>query len=173
MHNTARSQDFMSERAITGRHVLYGLIAFFGLIFAVNGVFLYQALSTHTGVVANEPYRKGLAYNDRIAADLVQTGSGWTDGIALSEGADRLEFKLTDRDSRPVTGLAVTARIGRPSTVAHDRQYDLRETAPGRYAASFDRLDTGTWQADIEARQLKSSGEETVWRSRKRLWLKP
>ena len=48
---------------LDGRHVLMMLFAFFGVIFAVNGYFLFSALSTHTGVVAVEPYRKGLAYN--------------------------------------------------------------------------------------------------------------
>ncbi len=57
------------DGALTGRHVLLIFLAFFGSIFAVNGWFLYSALSTHTGVVAVEPYRKGLAYNERIARD--------------------------------------------------------------------------------------------------------
>ena len=54
---------------LNGRHVLIGLLLFFGTIFAVNGYFMFVALSTYTGVVADEPYRKGLAYNARIAAD--------------------------------------------------------------------------------------------------------
>ena len=57
---------------IQGWHVLVGMIVFFGIIFAVNGVFLVSALNTHTGIVSQQPYRKGLDYNARIAADARQ-----------------------------------------------------------------------------------------------------
>ena len=58
----------MAEGVITGRHVLIGMLVFFGVILGVNGMFLYSALSTYTGVVSDEPYRKGLNYNERIEA---------------------------------------------------------------------------------------------------------
>jgi len=71
-------------QGLRGRHVLFAFLGFFGVIFAVNGVFLYAALSTHTGVVANEPYRKGLNYNQRIAAFQAQEQLGWAEDDARS-----------------------------------------------------------------------------------------
>ena len=41
--------------------MLWAFLAFFGTVFAVNGAMIYAAVSTYTGLVANEPYRKGLA----------------------------------------------------------------------------------------------------------------
>ena len=61
--------------------MLVAFIAFFGTIFLVNGTLIYEAISTHTGLVANEPYRKGLAYNERIAADERQARLGWTETL--------------------------------------------------------------------------------------------
>ena len=52
----AMNRREQGQGGLTGRHVLYTFIAFFGIIFAVNGVFLYSALKTNTGVVAIEPY---------------------------------------------------------------------------------------------------------------------
>ena len=46
---------------LRGHHVLAGFLAFFGVVLAVNGAMIYSAISTHTGLVAIEPYRKGLA----------------------------------------------------------------------------------------------------------------
>ena len=43
---------------IRGRHVLIGFLVFFGLIFLVNGVFLYSALTTFGGGEKGSPYRK-------------------------------------------------------------------------------------------------------------------
>ena len=45
---------------LRGHHVLAGFLAFFGVVLAVNGAMIYSAISTHTGLVAIEPYRKGL-----------------------------------------------------------------------------------------------------------------
>jgi nitrogen fixation protein FixH len=37
-------------RKLTGRHVLLGLVAFFGVVFAVNAVLVRAAISTFGGV---------------------------------------------------------------------------------------------------------------------------
>lgn len=168
------NEDAMAERAITGRHVLIGMVAFFGVIMAVNAVFLYSALSTHTGVVANEPYRKGLTYNERIEADRQQNELGWQGDVVLEPSGEAIAISLLDRNGRPLTGLAMTARIGRPSTSDLDIRVDMKETAPGRYDAKLSKLEAGTWQIDVEARELQAKGADVaVWRARKRLWLKP
>jgi len=158
---------------ITGWHVLMGLLLFFGLVFAVNGWFLYSALSTYTGVVSNEPYRKGLAYNERISADERQHQLGWAESLSLADGANSVVFTLSDRTGSPVTGLEVRGMVGRPSTVKLDKPLQFVEDKPGHYAAEVAVLDSGTWLADINALRLTSKGEEIVWRSRHRLWVKP
>ena len=70
-------------QGLQGHHVLVAFIAFFGTIFLVNGALIYEAISTHTGLVANEPYRKGLAYNERIGADERQARLNWTETLQV------------------------------------------------------------------------------------------
>ncbi len=159
----------MAERAITGRHVLFGLVAFFGVIMAVNAVFLYEALSTYTGVVSNEPYRKGLNYNSRIEDEKRQSEQGWRDEITLGPDGDAITIALVDRSGNPVSGMTLDARLGRPTTEAMDRSIAIKETAPGQYAASFAKLEPGTWQLDLAARELTRERDTIVWRTRKRL----
>ena len=161
------------QGGITGRHVLLGLIAFFAIIFAVNGVFLYQALSTHTGVVSNEPYRKGLAYNERIAADQEQQTLGWHVDLTVPEKAGELRLALADPNGRPVPGLVINGRIGRPSTGDLDQTLALEEKTPGTCGTNIAALHEGTWVIDLQASEMKSAGETVVWRLRKRLWQKP
>ena len=161
-------------REITGRHVLWAMIIFFGLIFAANGAFLYEALSTYSGVVSNEPYRKGLAYNERIAADKVQQALGWNSEIALTESGDGLDIVLNDRNGNPVTGLGFDGRIGRPATQAMDVTLDIKESAPGRYKAAFARLADGAWEVELAAKELTRNGDKIVWRAKKRIrWTTP
>lgn len=158
---------------IKGWHVLAGLIAFFGVVFAVNGVFLYHALSTHTGVIANEPYRKGLAYNERIADEARQLARGWQDELVLAPAGDRVTLKLVDSSGRPVPGLKIAGLVGRPSTTEHDVRLELGEQPGGLYAANIPALGPGTWMVSLEASELTSTDERIVWRTRKRLWRTP
>lgn len=158
---------------IQGRHVLYAMLGFFGVIFAVNGLFLYFALGSYTGVVADEPYRKGLEYNERIAADVRQTALGWTHKVSVDPGGHVI-LTLTDRAGAPVAGLGVAGSVGRPSTSAFDKVSKLVEVQPGRYAGNVDALDTGSWLVSIEASRPGSGDTfEIVYRVKERLWLKP
>lgn len=156
---------------LKGRHVLYSLIAFFGVVFAVNGVFLYSALKTNTGVVANEPYRKGLAYNERIAADERQKALGWQDEASFT-GDGRVSVVMKGADGQPVSGLVMEATLGRPSTTAGEHKLRLAEIAPGSYAATVAGAAPGTWLFALEARRADNA-EEPIYRARRRLWLKP
>ena len=62
---------------IRGRHVLIGMIAFFGLIFLANGIFLYYALTTFGGGEKGSPYRSGLRYNETLAEAARAAELGW------------------------------------------------------------------------------------------------
>lgn len=158
---------------LTGRHVLVTLIAFFGVIFAVNGYFLYSALSTYTGVVAQEPYRKGLHYNERIAADEVQQSRGWAVALDVAKARTGLVLDVKHPDGKPVTDLALTGFIGRPSTTGYDKPLTLREVAPGRYGAEFPKLDDGNWVLSLTGQIPDAKSGEPPFRLKKRLWLTP
>ncbi len=161
------------RQVIKGWHVLAALIGFFGVIFAVNGAFLYFALGSYTGVVSQEPYRKGLAYNDRIAADQRQAALGWTRTLKL-DAAGQVALTLRDQHDRPVSGLQVMALIGRPSTAQHDVTVRLLEGPAGVYNAAIARRDSGAWIVSLTAKTVTADGAaQTVYRVKERIWLKP
>ncbi len=166
------------QPSLDGRHVLTCTVAFFGVVFAVNGVLLYQALSTHSGLVAQEPYRKGLAYNTRIAAGERQAALGWTTELTTAPDG-RVVLTAADRLGLPVAGLKLSGTIGRPSTNRRDVTLRFVEQTAGRYLAEAGALGPGAWQIDVEARENnaeRASGAATndpVYRARSRLWLKP
>ena len=56
-------------KELKGRHVLMVLCGFFVVMFVVNGIFVYFALATFSGGDTSNPYRKGLHYNEMLAAD--------------------------------------------------------------------------------------------------------
>jgi nitrogen fixation protein FixH len=154
---------------LQGRHVLGVFLAFFATIFAVNGALIYAAFSTHAGLVANEPYRKGLNYNERIAADERQSQLGWDDTLEVTRDGSMM-LVLRGRDGQPVTSLKVEAVLGRPATSRNDIRVILREVAPGRYEAQTAPLASGSWLIALEAH---ADAGEPIYRKRRRLWLKP
>jgi nitrogen fixation protein FixH len=159
------------DEGVQGRHVLVVFLAFFAAVFVVNGAMIYSAISTHTGLVANEPYRKGLHYNDRIAADVQQASLGWAEALDVTrEGLVRL--KLTRPDGRPVPGLKIEGVLGRPSTNRHDIKVALAEKTPGTYEAELAPLAEGNWIISLEA-YAGSAENNPTYRTRRRLWLKP
>lgn len=184
-------------REITGTHVLIAMLCFFGVVFAVNGIFLYQAIGSYTGLVANEPYRKGLAYNERIAAASAQAARGWSHNVVLDQ-TGRVELRVVDPDGGAVSNLVWDVEIGRPTTDAHDRHLRLVETEVGTYAGSVGAVEHGMWIAKltgyhaasapsirttgtdekgeapaVEASVNTSAAETIVYRAKERLWLKP
>jgi nitrogen fixation protein FixH len=67
--------------------------------------------------------------------------------------------------------LRISATVGRPSTIVHDRSANLRETADGQYTADIGSLDGGNWVVTIDA--WRADEREPAFRLRRRLWLKP
>jgi nitrogen fixation protein FixH len=155
---------------ITGRHVLGTFLAFFAAIFFMNGALIYLAVATNSGLVANEPYRKGLAYNERIAADERQAALGWTDKLEVARNG-AVALILKDSVGQPVSGLKVEAVLGRPATNREDIRVALSEVAPGVYEAEAAPLAPGAWLVALEARA--DAGAQPVYRKRRRLWFAP
>jgi nitrogen fixation protein FixH len=164
-------QPIHESEGLTGQHVFLILSGFFTIVFAVNAYFIWAALSTHSGVVANEPYRKGLRYNERIAAAERQANLGWRDEIMLAPDGRRLVIILRDAAGSPVRGLALVATLGRPATTRDDVALALDEASPGRYEAAIGLDGGGAFIASVEAQDPLRAEAGILYRARKRLWL--
>ena len=106
---------------LRGRHVLLGLVAFFGLIFLVNGIFIYYALTTFGGGDTSDPYRKGLNYNETVAEAARDAELGWQAQLTYGTASGRLMLSLTDRNGHASV---------RPALQRHDRQTRHRPRGP-------------------------------------------
>lgn len=168
-----RQPGSTAQFVITGRHVLFAMLGFFGIIFAVNAYFINVAVSTHTGVVANEPYRKGLKYNERIAAAERQSALGWHDVIRIAPSGDRITIDIRDKDGKAVPGLDIKATLGRPASASYDVSATLQETAPGVYEAAIPQREAGAYIASIEAVDPSRDAQGVLFRAKERLWLNP
>lgn len=159
-----RSFSLRDSRALTGRKVLWIALSIFGVVLAVNAVFVWLALSGFSGLVRENAYRDGLHYNDELAAAAEQKARGWTSQVTLT--AQGLELEVTLPDGAPVAGLLLTAQLGRPATAREDQVLTLVEVRPGRYLAPA-ALAPGQWRAVITG----SDAAGAPYRSEARLWL--
>jgi nitrogen fixation protein FixH len=158
------------ERRLSGRHVLAVMLVFLAVVFAVNAAMIYAALSTYSGVVAAEPYRKGLHYNDRILAEERQRLRNWREALTI-EPDGRITLAIAGANAEHIGNLSVDVAIGRPSTNREDVKLRLVADA-GRYRGQIAPLPPGAWIVALEARSVGSGGEP-IFRARKRLWVAP
>lgn len=61
---THKNEDQAKDTKQSGLWVLWSLLLFFLVFASVDAFFVYKALSTHTGVVTENAYEKGLHYNE-------------------------------------------------------------------------------------------------------------
>lgn len=161
----------MPMKELTGRHVLYAMLGFFGVMFLANGIFLYFAISTFTGLDNPHAYQEGVNYNERIQSAHRQAALGWTHKLTLSKDG-RLELSINDKAGDGVSGLEISGTIERPVTSRFTHKLELKEVNLGRYTAQLDNIDDGNWIVALSA--AKSASEaDILYRLKERLWLKP
>jgi nitrogen fixation protein FixH len=137
------------EFRLTGWHVLAILLAFFGVVFSVNGFFITSALTTFTGEEATRAYVRGLEYNEVLAARRAQAELGWSAAVNVADG--RVLVSVTDSDGAPVQGLDLTGELRRPGDPAQDQALAFSEVREGVYAAPGDELEIGRWLVRVRA----------------------
>ena len=133
----------MSERKITGTHVLIGFVSAFGLIIAVNFYMAYNAVSTFPGLEVKNTYVASQEFNTKQQAQLAL---GWTVEADHKDG--ELILSITDENG-PVKVQSLTATLGRATTVADDMTPDFTFNGSA-YVAPVDLRD-GNWNIRMVA----------------------
>jgi nitrogen fixation protein FixH len=157
------------ERRWTGRTALFLLLSFFGVVFAVNGVFIYLATVSWTGLSTEDSYRKGIGYNQTIERAAAQQALGWRTSVsldALDDNTHRLTVTLRDRSETPIDGQLVTATLRRPGAADGDIETVLKWIDSGRYAADLTETYDGQWDVRVEVardRDLPYLIETRLW----------
>ncbi|MHA7898341.1 MAG: FixH family protein [Henriciella sp.] len=134
-------------KPLKGWHVLLIMLGFFGVIFAVNGVFLYHAITSFPGEDVKKSYVQGLNYNDTLAARAAQAELGWTAEAGLQNGD--LIFRLQDAEGVPLSNLAVIGEIRRRATRDADQSVVFQANAAGEYVVPSAALEPGQWALRI------------------------
>ena len=122
-------------------------VAFFVGLAIMDGIFVYLATSTFTGVVTDQAYERGLKYNETVAAAEAQAELGWVGSAAL-EGNETFSFTLSD-GANALVGADVVAEFTRPTQSGVDFQVPLMGLQNGTYSAQVDFPLEGIWDVRV------------------------
>ncbi|WJR80196.1 FixH family protein [Bradyrhizobium sp. NP1] len=157
-------------RPITGRFVLIAVVAFFAVVISVNVVMMRLAIATLPGTEVDSAYAASLAYQKEIQAAQQQAMRNWKVDAHIERGADgvaTLNIDARDGDGAPLTGLAVFARLERPTDRRADQAFELAASGSA-YRGTARGVAAGQWELVIEA----DANGQRLFRSRNRIVLK-
>lgn len=128
---------------IRGWHVLVAMMGFFGIVIAVNAVFLTLAVQSFPGEDVRKSYLQGLTYNQVIDDRRRQADLGWQAAANLVD--NRVLIRVTHNDDTPVSGLQLTGKLRHPANKDLDHELVFNEVRGGVYAALTDGIEAGYW----------------------------
>lgn len=127
--------------------VLLAFVAFFLTFASVDTFFVLKALKTHTGVVSQNAYEEGLAYNEILhqarAQDDIQSKFSYDD--------KSLSLYLSDSDQKAIDNAAIRVTLIRTVQDGHDFDVEMTSQGQGHYKANVDFPYKGVWNAKVEA----------------------
>lgn len=148
MRNSSRA-----PRPLTGRMVLFCLVAFFGTVIGVNVLMMKLAIDTLPGTEVDSAYRASLAYESEIAAARDQNRRNWKVDAHVersADGATSVRLDARDANGTPLSGLKFSGRLERPTDKRTDRTVELAESGIGIYRGSAVDVLPGQWDLVIE-----------------------
>lgn len=167
------SSDYVAGgKPLTGRKVLFMMLAFFGLIITVNlGILMPNAIKTFRGLETASAYRASQDFNANLATAAEQVARGWIIEAQVEREANGVvvaRITARDRDGQMLAPMEGEAMLARPA----DRRMDLAAPAElvgyGSYEARFADVAAGQW--DIVLSFLQDG--ERVFHSRNRIILR-
>jgi nitrogen fixation protein FixH len=154
-----------APREFTGRHMLASILAFFGVIIAVNLTMAYFANSTWSGLVVANSYIASQSFDDDLARARAQDAMGWT--VEVSHETNRVKVSFADRNNAPLAGMTVTGKLRRPTTDRQDQALAFVSENAGLYMAEA-ALAKGVWDVEI----IAAGAEGETYRKTYRLFVK-
>lgn len=146
-----------SKRNPKDKYVLFSFLAFFGVVFLVNGIFIYTAIKTQTGVVTEQAYEKGLAYNKTL--EDAQNQPALKDKITYSQPV--LRWVLRDETDAPLLNGVAKGHMIRPVQDGHDFDISFISRGDGVYEAMVMPPLKGQWVVKLESVWTQNNQEKS------------
>jgi len=137
-------------RPFTGRHMLAIMLAFFGVVVAVNMLMATLASITFGGTVVDNSYVASQRFNGWLAKGRAQERLGWATRLRL-DGGRRVGVAIRE-DETALAGAELHAVARHPLGRAPDIALDFRPDGSGSYV-SLTALPPGRWTLHLDIRR--------------------
>jgi nitrogen fixation protein FixH len=132
----------------TGRHMLFVMLAFFGVIIAVNVMMATLASTSWTGLVVENSYVASQEFNRKAEESRAQAALGWNSRLTIAGGEVR--YALTDASGTAIALGRVEAQFRHPAYAAEDQALTLTQAGGSEFSAPLGVHD-GLWVVEIAA----------------------
>ena len=151
------------ERRFTGWHMLAAMVAFFGVVIAVNVTMARIAIGSFGGVVVDNSYVASQHFNGWLEQARAQEALGWQ--VTSTWRPDRLvQVGVALPDSPASAGpVTVTATARHPLGSLPDRALTFRRQPDGSFV-STEEVPDGRWTL-----RLQVTAGSAVWRHEEEL----
>jgi len=146
------ADSHLGERTADGARrsswIPWAFVAFFVVVFTVNGIMTYIALESWTGLETKDYYEKGIAYNKALAGARRQAALGWKVDVTFTPtdaAHGRLSVAMHDKAGEALTDAQVRALFIRPTQEGYDSKIALTDFGEGRYGAEVTLPLPGQW----------------------------
>jgi nitrogen fixation protein FixH len=98
--------------------IIYFFFAFFAVVLAVNIFYIYISKKTWRGVITDDPYHKGLNYNDTLKEVAKQKVLGWIVKVDFRSGATKqgiMMLTVQDKNMRYINDAKIYVTFKRPA----------------------------------------------------------
>ncbi|MEM7569656.1 MAG: FixH family protein [Pseudomonadota bacterium] len=147
MHTTS------PQKRLSGKTVLVILVGFFAIVIGMNALMASYALGTFDGTTEDDAYRKGLGFNERIAAQADAADLGWSLGVSakvLDEASQTVRIDITPEG---VEYPAIDGQLWRQTAKGMDVALPFVPAGDGTYSAVADLPALGRWELRVTARK--------------------
>lgn len=148
-------------KEFTGKHMLFSMVAFFGVIITVNLIMARFAITTWSGLVVPNTYVASQQFNAKAAESRAIAALGYQ--MKLIPNVDGLEIDFIDSAGNLALADTMIAELRRPVGEHHDRHMVLSRDTDGIYRGAGE-LAEGEWIATVTA----TRNGETIYKRGKR-----
>ena len=139
-----------ATKRFTGYHMTAILVAFFGVVIAVNLVMARFAIATFGGTVVDNSYVASQQYNGWLQAARDQKALGWSTRLNLD--SERSPHLVVTKAGAPLAGLIAKGVASHPLGRAPDIALTFYTDADHSLRA-HQSLPPGRWQVRVELKQ--------------------
>lgn len=147
------NRSLASPKPLTGRKVLFMLLAFFGVVIGVNMIMMRLAIQTLPGTEVDSAYTASLAYESEITAAHDQNARNWKVDAHIGRdpgGGATVQVEARDKNGAPMSGLKFAGRFERPTDRRADKRIALAEVGIGIYRGNAAEIAQGQWDLVLE-----------------------